>query len=96
MVWLTNAEWDDAKMLLDIPFPMNYLVIDQLALNLVGICLDKTLQISCKLLPSFVKIEKIDYSKIAKIWLVKFCMFNFRLAYFTQFSTDLNNLDLEI
>ena len=39
---------DDAKMLLNIPFPMNHVIIDPLALNLVDICLDNTL-ISCKL-----------------------------------------------
>ena len=42
MVW--SAYVDDAKMLLDIPFPMNYVIIDQLAFNLVDMCLDRTLQ----------------------------------------------------
>ena len=46
MVWLTDA--DDAKMLLDIPFPMNYVIINQLALNLIDTCLDNMLQILSK------------------------------------------------
>ena len=33
---------DDAKMLLNIPFPMNHVIIDLLALNLVDICLDNS------------------------------------------------------
>ena len=33
-------------MLLDILFPMNHVIIDQLALNSVGICLHNMLQIS--------------------------------------------------
>ena len=39
------------QMLLDIPFPMDYVINDQcytLILNLVDICLDNTLQISYK------------------------------------------------
>ena len=35
---------DDAKMLLDIPFPMNHVIIDQLALNLINIYLDNTVK----------------------------------------------------
>ena len=35
---------DDAKMLLNIPFPMNHVIIDLLAVNLVDICLDNTLK----------------------------------------------------
>ena len=37
---------DDTKMLLDILFPMNHVIIDQLALNSVDICLHNMLQIS--------------------------------------------------
>ena len=94
MVWSTDA--DDTKMLLDFPFPMNYLIIDQLALNSVDICLNNTLQILCKLLLSFAQIGKIDYSKIVKIWLVKFCMFNFKIEYLAQLWTDFDSLDLKI
>ena len=79
MVWSTDL--DDAKMLLDILFPMKYVIIDHLALSSVDICLNNTLQILCKSLLYFVKIGKIDHSKIAKIWLVKFSMFNFKTAY---------------
>ena len=43
MVWPTDA--DDAKMLLEVPFPMNYVTLNQLALHLTDICLDNTLQI---------------------------------------------------
>ena len=59
MVCSTNA--DGAKMLLDIPFSMHYVKIDQLALNLVDICFDNTLQILCKSLLCFAKLGKIDY-----------------------------------
>ena len=59
-------------MLLDISLTKNYIIIDQLALDLVDICIDNTLQILCKSLLCFAKIGKIDYSKFAKIWLVKF------------------------
>ena len=45
-MWSTDA--DNAKMMLDIPLPTKYVIIDQLALKLVDICLDKTLQILCK------------------------------------------------
>ena len=43
MAWLTDP--DDAKILLGISFLMNYVLIDQLVLNLVDICLDNTLQV---------------------------------------------------
>ena len=76
MVWLTDAE--NAKMLRDIPFPMIGVINDHLALNSFGIFLDGTPQILCKSLLCFAEIGKIDDSKIAKIWLVKFCMFNFK------------------
>ena len=33
--------------------------------------------------------RKIDYAEIAKIWLVKFCMFNFKIVYLAEFSADL-------
>ena len=46
-VWSTDA--DDAKMLLDIPFPMSQVITDQLAFNSVNICLDNMLQILCML-----------------------------------------------
>ena len=71
----------DVKMLLGILFPMNYVIIDQLALNLADIFLNNTLQILCKSLLCFQKIEKTDWSKTAKIWLMKFCMFNFKIVY---------------
>ena len=59
MVWSTGA--DDGKMLLDIPFPMNQVITDQLAFNsLVNICLDNMLQILCNSLLCFAKIGKID------------------------------------
>ena len=65
MVWSIDA--DDAKMLLDIPIPMIYVIIDQLALNLVDACLENKLQILLKSLLFFAKIRKVDYSKITKI-----------------------------
>ena len=94
MVLSVNA--GDARMLLEIPFSTNYVIVDQLALNLVDICPDNTPQISCKSLLCFAKIGNIDYSKIPKIWLVKFCMFNFKIAYLAEFSQDFNTLDLKI
>ena len=54
-------------MLLDSSSPMNNAMNDQVALNLVDICLYDTPQILCKSLLCFAKIWKIDYSKIAKI-----------------------------
>ena len=75
---------------------MNYVIIDQLASNLVDICFDNTLQILCKSLLCFPKIGKFNYSKITKIWLVKFYVFYFRIVYLAQFSTDFNILDLKI
>ena len=65
MVWSTDEE--DARMLLN----MN--VIDnQFILKLNNISLNNTRQILCKLLLCFAKILKIDHSKIAEIWSVKF------------------------
>ena len=49
------------------PNELCYVLIDQLALNLVDIFLDNTLQILCKSRFCFAKSEKIDYSKNAKI-----------------------------
>ena len=60
------------KLMLNIPFPMNHVIVAQLALNLVNICLDNMLQISCKSFLYFAKIGNSDCSNIAKIWLVKF------------------------
>ena len=94
MVWSTDA--NDAKMLLDIPVRMNYIIIDQLALNLVDFCFDNTLQILFESFLCFAKVGETDYSEIAKILLVKFCMFNFKIVYLTQFSTDFSSLDLKI
>ena len=54
-------------MLLYIPFPMNQVVVDQLALNLVDICHDNTLKISRESFLCFAEIGKTDYSKIARI-----------------------------
>ena len=65
MVWSTVA--DDAKMLLDILFPMNYVIIDHLTLNLADIGLDNKLKILCKSFLCFANSEKIDYLKIVKI-----------------------------
>ena len=73
LIWSTEPDY--AKILLDIPFPMNHVVIDELGLKL-DIFLDNTLQIlgyryhvNC-----FYALQKlgrlIDYSKIAKMWLV--------------------------
>ena len=81
LVW--SAFLDNAKMLLAILFPMNNVIIGQLALNLVNIYLDNTLQISWNSFLCFAEIMKIDYPKIAKIWLVKFSVFNFKIAYLT-------------
>ena len=52
MVWST-----DAADVLDISFPMNSVVIDQLALNFFDIYRDNTLQISFKSLLYFARID---------------------------------------
>ena len=91
MMWSTDA--DDVKMLLDIPFPMNHVIIDQLALTLVDIFLNNKLQTLCKSLLCFEKIEKIDWSKN---WLVKFRILYFKTAYLAQLLTDFINLDVKI
>ena len=50
------------------------LIIDPLSLNLVYICLNDMLKILyVKSYHALQEIGNIDYSKIAKIWLVKFC-----------------------
>ena len=41
LVWSTNPE--DARMLQDITFSINRVIIDQLVFNLVDICFDNTL-----------------------------------------------------
>ena len=64
MVWSTDA--DDVKMLLDIPFPMNDVIIDQLALNLVDTFLKNTLQTLCNSSLCFEKIEKLTGLKLPK------------------------------
>ena len=79
MIWSTDA--DNDKMLLNIYFPMNSVIIDKLALNLVDIYLDKMLVILCKSLLCFAKIWQIDYSKITKIWFLKFCKFKSKIKY---------------
>ena len=61
MVWSTDA--DDAKILPDIPFPMNYVIIDQLALHLV----DATDVI--KIVAMLCKIGKINHQKALKFGL---------------------------
>ena len=69
MAFSTGA--DDAKMLLlDISSPMNQVTTDQLAFNLVDICLYNMLQILCNSLLCFAKIGKIDdQSKLPKFGL---------------------------
>ena len=53
MAWSTDAR--DAKMLLDIPFPMNKVINDQLVFNLVDICPDNMLSLSYKSSLCFAK-----------------------------------------
>ena len=64
MVWSTDA--GDAKVLLDISFPMNYVIIDQLAWNLVDICLDNMLQILCKLCYALQKLGRLTTQNMPK------------------------------
>ena len=42
------------------------------------------------------KILKVDYSEIAKVWLVKFLMFIFKIIYLAHFSSGFDNLFLEL
>ena len=65
MIWSTDT--DDAKMLLEILFTTNYVIIDQLALNFVDICFDNTLQILCKSLLYFAKLGNMFNFKIVNI-----------------------------
>ena len=77
-------------------FPNESHTINQLGLNLVDICLDATLQILCKSLLYLEKFGKVDDSETAKIWLVKFYTFNYKVEYLAQFVTDFTNLYLKI
>ena len=63
---------EDTKMLLDVPSSMNNVINDQFVFNLIEICLDSTLQILHKSFLCFAEIWKIDCSKFARIWPVKF------------------------
>ena len=70
---------------------------DQLDLNLVDICLANALQILCKSLLCFQKFGRLtDYSKIAKNLTGKVLNVQIRIVYLTKFSTDFNNLGLQI
>ena len=76
---VSSFDAEDTKTLLVIPFPMRYVIIDQLALISVDNCLDNRLyRYYVNRLLCFSKIRKIDYSKVLKIRFVKFCMFNFK------------------
>ena len=66
---MQNVIEEDARMLLDILSPINNFTNDQQTLKLVDMCFDMP-QTLCNSLLCFVKIWKIDYSKIADIWLV--------------------------
>ena len=46
-----------------------------------------------KIIAMLCKNWKIDFSKIANIWFVKFWVF--KITYLAQFSTDLSNPDLK-
>ena len=59
----------DAKMLLDTPFPMNFAIIDQLASNLVDICLHNMLQILRNSLLCFAKIGRLTAPKLPRFGL---------------------------
>ena len=61
MVWTTDA--DNAKELVDVRFLMICAIIDQLALNLVDICFDNTLQILCIL---YYALQKLSTQKSPK------------------------------
>ena len=47
---------------------MNNVINDQLALNLVDICLDNTLHVLCKSLLCFSNIWKIDFLTVRESW----------------------------
>ena len=40
-----STDEENARMMLDVPSPMNNVINDQLILNLVDICFDDTLQV---------------------------------------------------
>ena len=78
-------------------FPNEYRC-EQSDLNLADICLGNKLQIlraNFWTLWKNVKIYKIDYLEIGKIYIIKFSVFNFRMIYFTRLSLDLTCLGLE-
>ena len=56
----SSTDEENAKMLLSIPFPINNIMNNRLALNLIDICFDKMVQMLCK-------DWKIVHSKLAKI-----------------------------
>ena len=67
LVWSTDA--DDAKMLLDIPPPMNYVIIGKLALNSVNIRFYNKLKALCKSLLCFAKLGRLTTQKWPKFGL---------------------------
>ena len=58
-------------MLLGIFSTINNVLNYQLALSLVDICPDDTLQVLYESLPCFAKIRKINYSELTKLCLVQ-------------------------
>ena len=82
-------------MLPDISFATNSLVINQLALDSVDSCLGNTLQILRKYCYALQKFGKLT-TQVARIWVVKFSKFNFKIVYLAEFITDFNSLDLKI
>ena len=67
MVWSTDA--DDVKMLLDIPFLINYVIIDQLALNLVDVVLIIRYRYSVNRCYALQKLERLTIQKSPKVGL---------------------------
>ena len=82
--------WSDHdKTLSNFPFPVNSVIIDQLALTLVDIYLDYMLEINhCYALEKMRRLTAQESPKL--------CNFIFEIVCLTQFSTDFTNLDLRI
>ena len=66
IAWSTDEK--DARVLLDILSLMNNVINDQLALNLVDICLDNTLHMLRKSLLCFSNMWKIDFLTVRESW----------------------------
>ena len=64
--------------------------------ELCRLCLPGHFSLRKLIIPKLATDQEIDNSKIAKIWLAKFWMFNFKIVHFAQFSLNFNDLGLKL